>query len=85
MSILYTVSANVLMQCDLTKEERLTSKSSPTLPGSWCYLAVLDVFLLSFLAQVGSGGHKNSHGHPRFSLIGDPVEVRVRQVMKRGH
>jgi hypothetical protein len=41
-------------------------------------VAAIDVLLFSFLKQVSSGGHTNSHGHPHFSTIGDQVGVRVR-------
>jgi hypothetical protein len=43
------------------------------------------MLLFSFLKQVGSRGHTNSHCHPHFSFIGDQVEVRVRRVIERGY
>lgn len=48
-------------------------------------IAALDVLFFSFLKQVGSCGHTNSHGSPHFSFIGDQVEVRARRVMERGY
>jgi hypothetical protein len=48
-------------------------------------VAALDMLLFSFLKQIGSRGHTNSHGHPHFSFTVDQVEIRVRRVMERGH
>jgi hypothetical protein len=55
------------------------------LPPIFDSVAALDMLLLSLLKQVGPGGHTTSHGHPHFSFVGDQVEVRVRQVVERGH